>query len=251
MAVYNEEKNVSYAVQSILNQTFKDWEFIIVDDNSTDDTNHIIKQLISSDDRIKLFKNAQNVGLASSLNFAIQNAHGKYIARMDADDISYSHRLLQQVLFLKSNPSINVVGSNADFVDKDFNFLAKSNLPLTPSAIRRDIFRRNTFIHSSIMCRSEFYKILNGYSENLRKKQDYDLWLRGINRFQYSNISECLIKYKVDKTKPISTDLYGFYVGIYNSFRLLSFKLMFWTFLRLFINIIKKFGYIQKSYRKI
>lgn len=251
MAAHNEEPCIATAIGSIIDQTFTDWEFIIVDDGSSDATTEIIRRFQSCHDRIKLIVNEMNIGLAASLNRGIALSQGKYIARMDADDISYSERLQLQVKFLETHPEIAVVGGNANYVDETVGFLRKSNMPTTPKEIKRAIAGMNPLIHPSVLCNRDFLQAMGGYDERLCKKQDYDLWLRGCDVYQYANIEKVIMSYTVQLSKPFTTDMYGFYVRCINAYRRRNYaKGFFWAFVTLGSNIMRKFGYRQISYRK-
>lgn len=251
MAAYNEVCSISAAIQSIINQTFTDWEFIIVDDGSSDSTVDIIMQFQKHDSRINLINNKTNIGLAGSLNRGIAVSRGKYIARMDADDFSYSERFRLQVEFLDTYTDISVVGGNVDFVDESGNFIRKSNMPSSPHEVRHAITKTNPLIHPSVMCRREFLQIMGGYDERLRKKQDYDLWLRGCDIGRYANLDDVVMRYTVQSSKPVTTDLYGFYVRCLNAYRRRNYVTgVLWAFITLGINIMRKFGYKQSAYRK-
>ena len=118
MPVYNQATTLDLSISSICNQTFGDWELILVDDCSTDGSSHIMKKKSVNDSRIKIIKNKENFGLAKSLNIGVSNSKGKYIARMDADDISDLNRLKIQVNVLESS-SVDVLGSNAVLINSD------------------------------------------------------------------------------------------------------------------------------------
>ena len=243
MPVYNQATTLDLSISSICNQTFGDWELILVDDCSTDESLHIMKKKSAKDSRIKIIKNKENFGLAKSLNIGVSNSKGKYIARMDADDISDLNRLKIQVNVLESS-SVDVLGSNAVLINSDGYDIGVTDLPLSNSDIIKSIFKRNPFVHSSVIMRKSFLEKANGYDEFLRKKQDYDLWVRGLSFGKYENHKEALIKYTVQEYKPFSTDLYGFYVRIRNGYRgkrlLVS---TYWACIVLLINILRKVGY--------
>jgi len=183
MPVFNAEKYIHEAIESILNQTFTDFEFIIINDGSSDETQNIILRF--NDPRIKLYNNDFNMGLVYSLNKGIQYARGKYIARMDADDISLPHRLEIQVNYLNLNQSIGVVGSNCIYINKDGVKGDKTNLPIDHQSIAWLLFFSVPIIHPSVMIRSEILKFTNGYdslivtaSRERYSAEDYNLWIR-------------------------------------------------------------------------
>ena len=250
MAAYNEEQTIRSAITSILEQTFADWELIIVDDTSTDSTSTIVKEFQEKDQRIRLLVNQSNLGLAASLNRGIAIARGKYIARMDADDTSYPDRLHLQKEFLETNQEIAVVGGNADLADELDNVIRSTKMPRTPEEINRLIVKMCPLIHPSVMYRLDFIQKMGGYDERLRRKQDYDLWLRGIRTHNYANVGDTIIRYRFQTSKPLATDLYGFYVRLMNAHRRRDYLGgVFWAFVVLGVNVMRKFGYRQRMHR--
>lgn len=248
MATYNVESTVVDSITSIVNQTFTDWELIIIDDFSNDNTVSCIEKIQIQHSNIKLFRNKKNIGLGASLNNGIKQSKGRYIARMDGDDISVPYRLKLQVDFLEKNKHIELLGSNASFMYNG-KIIGNSSVPRSHSKIRQVIHKKNPFVHPSVIFRKSFFIKLGGYDERLRKKQDYDLWVRGINNCQYYNLPDILILYRVEYNKTLSSDLYGLYVGFRNSIRLKSISGFIWTILVFCINLLRKFGYKQLSYR--
>ena len=250
MAAHNEDICISVAIQSIIDQTFGNWEFIIVDDCSSDRTDEIVREFQKNDGRIKLIANNVNIGLAASLNRGIASAKGKYIARMDADDVSYPDRLRLQKVFLDNNSDVSVVGGNADLIYENGNRIRSTSMPESHDSIKNVIVRMNPMIHPSVMYRRTFIERMGGYDERLRRKQDYDLWLRGIKSHVYANINDVIIRYRVQPSKPISTDLYGFYVRVLNAHRRKNYLIAVpWAVVILGMNIMRKFGYKQRMHR--
>jgi len=249
MAVYNEMEYLSKSIKSILAQSFSDFEFIIIDDCSSDGSREVLEKFVLTDDRIRTVLNERNLGLARSLNAGIALSKGEYIARMDADDISLQNRLCAQVDFLDQNPDVSVLGANVDFIDRSGDKISASNMPNFHDKIRRQIVKRNPIIHPVVMYRRDFIESMNGYDESLRKKQDYDLWVRGVNDFKYHNLSVKLLLYRVDACKSLKTDSFGFYVRCRNAFRLKSPVAFFWAIIVFIVNILTKFGYTHQSFR--
>jgi len=193
MSVYNNESTVGNSIESTLNQTYKFFEFIIVDDCSYDSSFQIIEEYAKLDSRIKIIKNKENIGLAASLNNAINRASGKYIARMDADDEMLSSRLKLQVDYLNNNQDVGVLGGGA-YVLSGGNMTNKLLMPCTHQEIKKTLPFRNPIIHPSVMIRRNLL-LENKYKTNLRRKQDYELWGRLINVTKFHNLGEPLIKY--------------------------------------------------------
>lgn len=201
MGVYNtnNEEMLSLSIESILNQTFSDFEFIICDDGSTDGTFELIKTLTHNDKRVILIRNEKNKGLAETLNNCIKRATGKYIARMDADDISSLERFEKQLHFLENNHDFVLVGSNTILFNESGEWGYKSS-PEKPD--KTSLLFNNPFVHPSILISTEVLKQLGGYrvdKETLRC-EDYDLFMRlYAKNMKGYNIQEPLLKYRQNK----------------------------------------------------
>lgn len=206
MSAYNSEKYLAEAIESILNQTFKDFEFIIINDGSTDNSLKIIRKYQKKDKRIKIMNNKNNLGLIKSLNKGLKIAKGKYIARMDADDISLPERFETQYGFLEKNNDIFLCGSGAIIIDKNGKEIALEKVPLYSEEIDKRLKKSNCLIHPSIMFRNEkkfFYREKAYYCE------DYDLYLQMIS--QRRKIVNCplpLLKYRITPDSISSTKTY-------------------------------------------
>jgi len=200
MSVYNGERYLSEAVNSILNQTFNDFEFIIVNDASTDDIWGILNQY--KDKRISIINNIENVGLTKSLNKGIQASKGKYIARMDADDISMPQRIALQVDFMERNENIAILGTDYYPIDElGRRTQAKLDRPITSEEIRKNIFLYNPFIHSSLMIRKTVLDEFGGYDKRFELAQDYELSLRILSRYEGYNLPKILVAFRICKEK--------------------------------------------------
>lgn len=179
MSVYNGERYVEDAVNSILNQTFCDFEFIIINDGSTDRTAQILAEF--DDPRIKVI-NQPNRGLTASLNRGIRLAKGKYIARMDADDFSEPQRLERQIEIIDQNPDIALVTCWYKVSDEKGDVLACQRLPTESEQLAELLVHDNPMCHGSVLIRKEAIEAVGLYSESLRYAQDYELWLRMLRR---------------------------------------------------------------------
>lgn len=201
MGIYNIEKQSIFAekaINSILNQTFRDFEFIICDDGSTDDTYNIVKKLTKNDKRVILLKNIINKGLAYSLNHCLKIAKGEYIARMDADDISLSSRFDEEVKFLDRNPEYSLVGCNLELIN-DKGVWGKRILVEKPD--KYNCLFGPTFAHPTIMIRKKVIDALNGYKvEKITlRAEDYDLYMRFFAAgYKGYNIQKYLFRYRED-----------------------------------------------------
>lgn len=194
MAVHNGLPYLQSAVDSILRQTFTDFEFIIVDDASTDGSLTILRSYL--DKRLRIVKNLNQSGLARSLNRAIRLSRGQYIARMDHDDISRPTRLETQVEFLEAYLSIGVVGTWASTIGERNRQIWR--LPTRDSEIRIELLFNPTLIHSSVMFRRKvFTKNHLRYDPSLKRAQDYDLWCQAARKTQFANIDKILLFYRI------------------------------------------------------
>jgi glycosyltransferase involved in cell wall biosynthesis len=198
MSVYNGEKYLRESVDSILNQTYENFEFIIINDGSNDASLDILGGYQSRDNRL-LIVNQENIGLTSSLNRAIKLTVSQYIARHDADDICAASRLEKQLRYMENHPEVAVVGCLADVFDAN-EVVHKSTDPkfkLSPSGIKRYLAKKNLFMHGSAMMRKSCLAKAGFYREFFRHSQDYDLWLRLSKHFDLAILPEHLYQYRV------------------------------------------------------
>lgn len=196
MPVYNGEPYLSEAVDSILAQSFADFEFIIVDDGSTDNTWPILQEYAAREPRIVLTRNDANVGLARSLNKGLELAQGEYVARMDADDISLPRRLATQVAFLDEYPDIGVVGSFVQLIDEDGALGAVWHYPTMPGLLLWSLSFHSPLAHPSVVFRRRLVEEVGGYDEALLANQDRDLWHRLSSLTRLSNLPDVLLLYR-------------------------------------------------------
>lgn len=210
MSVYNGEKYLEEAINSILNQTFKDFEFIIINDCSTDRTSEILQSY--NDVRIKIINNENNVGLTKSLNKGLKIARGQYVARMDADDISMPERLEKQVSFMVSCSEIGVLGTNAFQIgihNQELGPIYPNCFPLKNEAIKKELEKGlNYIIHGSVMFRKMLLTQVTGYNPLYKVSQDYDLWLRMMDLTDFENFSERLYCWRVSPDNINSSKRY-------------------------------------------
>ena len=200
MGVYNNKNNVllEKSIDSIINQTFDDWEFLICNDGSTDDTLSQLERITKKDNRITILSYNQNKGLNYALNTCLQQAKGEYIARQDDDDISKPERIQKEVDFLDDNPDYVLVGTCADVFD-DSGIWGRYDVPEKPE--KKDFYWNSPFIHPSIMVRKSAYDELKGYrcAKETRRCEDYDFFMRlyAAGKKGY-NIQELLYEYRMD-----------------------------------------------------
>ncbi len=199
MSVRNGEAYLKACIDSILGQTFGDFEFIIVDDASTDASAVLIDEYTLADDRVRLVGNKENLGLTKSLNIALKKARGEYIARMDADDIAFPERFEKQVKFLDENKDYGLVGSWAELINEKSETIGEQRYPTKYENLSKSLIRFNPFFHSSIMMRKSSLDTAGFYNEDWKYAQDYELFFR-LNRIsKLSNLPENLLKSRVSE----------------------------------------------------
>jgi len=196
MPVYNAEGFVHEALESILKQTFKDFEFIIVDDGSTDKTGEILLEYAQRDDRIRLYTQ-ENSGLIASLNRYCRVAKGRYIARMDADDISLPTRFEKQFRFLEGRPDIGVLGTWIRDMDPKGTLHTVWPVPTDPAVIRWFLMFGNCIAHASVMMRRDVLERAGYYRPKALHVEDYDLWIRVSELTGVANYPEVLVYYRL------------------------------------------------------
>lgn len=201
MPVFNGVPFLSEAISSILRQTFEDFEFLIIDDGSTDGSGRIIESF--DDTRIRFVKNEVNLGLVAALNCGMQLARGEYIARMDADDISRPHRIARQVRFLETSPKVGVCGSWVKFFPKERHYIWK--LPATSEEIKCRMFHAVGLAHPSVMLRRKLF-LDHGlfYDPAYTHIEDYELWGRALQFMDFANIKEVLLDYRISPDQVCS-----------------------------------------------
>ena len=198
MPAYNVERYVEEAIQSILDQTFRDFEFIIIDDGSTDGTGDIIDRHAAADPRIVYVQNQSNLGQTKSMNKGIELARGKYICRMDADDISYPDRFEKQLAFMEENPDVVISGGIMEVCNRDMKLICRRIYNLTDVEIRRKLFRYSPFCHPSTIYRTEGAKTIGGYSEVIFPAEDYDFYFRLGRLGAFANLPDVIYKMRVN-----------------------------------------------------
>lgn len=197
MPVFNAERYVSDAIESIRQQTFTDFEFLIIDDGSTDRSADIIREHAVLDPRIKTRYRGNN-GVVATLNEALDWATGEYIARMDADDVSLPDRLRQQVAHMRSHPDCVAVGSAFIQMDEDDAIIEQCSCPLLHAEI--DAMHLNALgvglPHPGVLIRADAIRRVGGYRRQFETAEDYDLWLRLGEIGELNNLPEPLLKYR-------------------------------------------------------
>ncbi len=195
MAVHNAKQYLKDAIESILCQTFKNFEFIIIDDGSFDGSRDSIAQYALKDARVKPLY-CDHCGLTRSLNRGLMESRGRYIARMDADDISLPERLEKECIYLKKHPDIALVSCFAQVIDDDGRVVGEHCPPLSTEGIRKRSFFSGQICHPSVMFRKDVITMLGGYDESFVYAQDYELWLRLMQKENIATIPEFLFLWR-------------------------------------------------------
>jgi glycosyltransferase involved in cell wall biosynthesis len=217
MATYNDEPFLEEAILSVLNQTYANFEFIIVDDNSNDATVEILQKYVKLDDRIKLVANDENIGLAGSLNKGLNLAQGEWIARMDGDDISKPDRFEIQMKYILENGLI-YLGTGVELINKETGkFIRHYQEPLTHGAIAWKLVYASAFIHATTIGRKDVILDVGGYNSNYRKYEDADLWRRLIFKGACANLPDSLYTYRTT-FKPITNYMEDIIVSVHQAY---------------------------------
>jgi glycosyltransferase involved in cell wall biosynthesis len=196
MPVYNAQEFLNIAIDSILNQTYKHFELILIDDGSTDNSASIIRNY--DDKRIK-YHHQKNQGLVKTLIKGFGLAEGEFVARMDADDISYPERLERQVAYLKKHPKTALLGTCYDLIDLDGRIIDRSYHLTEPDDIYGEFLVRNPFGHGTAMMRRTYYEAVGGYDPD-EPIEDYELWWRIAKNYPVANLPEFLYGWRVNPT---------------------------------------------------
>lgn len=197
MTVYNGGKALSPSLESISNQTFADWEMVVVDDASTDGTRDVVEGWSRRDPRIRLVSNGGNKGQTPCLNQGLRECRGTWVARQDADDLSAPGRLAAQIEHVVRNPEVILLGTAGILIDESGHKAGLLDVPCTAAGIAWASLFLNPFLHTSVLFRREAaLEAFGGYDESFRIAQDYDLWVRMLNAAPTANIPARLVSYR-------------------------------------------------------
>lgn len=220
MTAYNAEKFVGLAIESILKQTYKNFEFIIIEDCSKDNTWEIILKYAKKDERINAIKNEKNLNAGGSSNKGLSICNGKYIVRMDADDWSFPDRLRKQVEYMEQHPEVVCSGGSIIICDEDLNQIGPRKYSLSHKEIITEILRFNPVPHPSSIWRKEIIQKTHGYPAKLGISEDYALTLEISQYGELGNISDSLIKYRVHRNSESNSKMrYQQMITVYLSYK--------------------------------
>lgn len=197
MPAYNAQEFLHNSVQSILAQTYQNWELIAVDDGSNDESYQILKSYARKDHRIKVFRNSVNKGIGETVNLALSKAKGRYIARQDADDISYPQRLEKQLSYLIKNPSVGILGTFMHEVNFAEETITERMVPTTHQRIERAMFTTQAIQNPTVMIDKEKIPFRElWYNGKISPVDELDFFFRLLNTTKFANIPEFLVIYR-------------------------------------------------------
>ncbi len=204
MPVFNCEKYLDESINSILNQTYRDFEFFIINDGSTDNSEKIIKNFQEKDDRINLLTQ-NNQGVTKSLNKGIRNCRGKYVARMDADDICAPKRFELQLEYLEKYPNTDIVGCMVSLISEKGKVIRSlDDLPLEDYQIKWNLIFGTPLIHPTLMIRRRVFEDIGHYDQSLNVAQDIEFWRRLSHHIKFYNIPQRLFDLRIHKESTSS-----------------------------------------------
>jgi glycosyltransferase involved in cell wall biosynthesis len=199
-AVYNCLPYIGETIESVLQQTFPDWEFVVVDDCSTDGTHAALQEYAAVDPRVRVIRTDRNRRQTVCLNHAISQSRGDYLARIDGDDVMTKERLSEQVRFLDEHPDVALVGSHVERMDERGRFICIYRMHVSDAELRRDLQAFDPFYHPAVMIRRTALFAAGLYNPRFVYAQDYDLWIRVAGQGRIANLPLVLTRYRVLET---------------------------------------------------
>lgn len=195
----NNGQFIREALESALNQTYANWELIVIENGSTDESPAIVEDLAAREPRIRMLRLPQTVNIPVARNLGLARARGDYVATLDSDDVWLPARLSRQVEYLDrgDNASVGVCGANCLVIDAGSDVIGRKDFPSTHEECMRALWRRNPFCHSATLVRRLCFDRCGGYDESFEVAQDLDLWFRIGSRFRLGNLNEYLVKYRI------------------------------------------------------
>lgn len=256
MPAYNTERFISEAIDSILNQTYQNFEFLILDDASTDNTWKIIQKYAEKDLRVKAYQNEVNLNIVKSRNklFTLADLKAKYYAIFDSDDVSLENRLEQEVEFLEENPEYGIVGGHNLIINEKSEVIAKRKYETDYKKIRKNILIQSPLSQPSVMIRKSSIEKVGIYNEAFQYCEDYDLWIRILTHFKIINIDKFLLKYRISIEQSKNLHLHRILINtikiqLYNIFKFFSLKSILFIVLEMVLLLLPKDS-ILKMFKK-
>lgn len=209
MPVFNAGRFLRESMDSILNQTYRDFVFIVCDDGSTDDSLSILEEYARRDSRLRVLRNKENLGIPLTRNKLLTAVppECEYLALMDSDDVCMSDRLERQVKILTDHPELCGVGSSLEIIDEDSRTTGFRRYPTSPEEIRRIMPDRNVIAQSSLMLRRAAFDAVGGYRPGLACCEDYDCWLRMLEKYDFANLPDPVLKYRMSTSQSKQSKL--------------------------------------------
>ncbi|MBL7036436.1 glycosyltransferase family 2 protein [Candidatus Microgenomates bacterium] len=232
MPAHNAESFIAQAIESMLQQTFSEFELIIIDDCSNDKTGQIAWSYAKKDSRIRVYRNKKNLNIAGTLNRGIKLSKADFIARMDADDISSPERLKIQYKLLSKRKKLAIVGANMEIIDENDQKISKRDYPTKSADLKRVMFKYSPFAHPVVMFKKSAVLEFGGYDEEKVPCEDIDLWFKLGSKYNFASIDKYLLGYRV---LPDSLSKYDL-----KYLEKLGFSIK--------LNAIKKHGYTPRVY---
>lgn len=255
MATYNEKPEyIKNAVESILSQTYQELELLVFDDSTKDETKNALDEY-TSDYRVKIFRYPERLGFVQALNKGLEMAQGRYIARMDADDIAYFDRLEKEAAYLDEHPEVDIVGGQMNIINEEGQVISSRVYPSGGMKLFLFSVIRNPLAHPTVMMRRELVDKGFRYDESLKMSEDLDLWLRILNAsYKIANIQDTILNYRVaddfaeKRTKRQQMEYMAFVRKKNFSRKRLVHSILSVTFGWIFLHMPTEF--IKKIYRK-
>lgn len=196
MSVYNGERYLRESVESVFRQSFRDFEFVIVDDGSADATPSILEECEKSDPRVCVIRQ-RHAGVAAALVAGCERSRGRLLARIDADDVALPRRFEQQVAFLEARPEVGVLGTRADIIDEQGRVLRTTDPPRVHASIAWRLLLWPAVAHPTVMMRRALLEEVGGYDAAFEHAEDYELWTRLVEVTRFANLPATLMRYRV------------------------------------------------------
>jgi glycosyltransferase involved in cell wall biosynthesis len=196
---YNRARYIAEAIKSVQGQTLVEWEMIVIDDGSADDTEKIVREIVAADPRISYFKNEKNMGIAKTRNRGVSLAKADYVAMLDSDDVWASQdKLVKQLSFFLNNENLGIIGTNASFMDENGKTVGKrTNFPVDDANIRRTELYRNILMQSGLLIRKSAIEKTDGYDSDFTVCDDHDLWLKIGKNWQFMILPSVDLAYRL------------------------------------------------------
>lgn len=239
MTVYNHQKYIFQSIKSILDQNFKNFEFIIIDNGSTDKSKTIVQKFKSK--KIRFFKLKKNIGRTNCLNYGLKKCRGEFIAIQDSDDISKKNRILFQLNYLKKNPKVGLVGSNFNVIDRKGKILKKTTIDLNLINDPRAIIHSNIIGHSTVMYRKNLIKFTRGYPKQFLYAQDYAFYLKIFTKYNIKLINKNLVLIRQSHSDSESARVSKTYL-----IQKEAINLIFWTLKNIETSLYEKIKILKK-----